>query len=51
MNLYLHLPVVIGTVPLRAPPYSPFDPLTMDMEYQGITQPPPVLEGKKDVHY
>ena len=28
MNLYLHLPVVVGTVPLRAPPYTPFDPMS-----------------------
>ncbi|XP_072037735.1 arrestin domain-containing protein 3-like isoform X3 [Amphiura filiformis] len=29
MNLYLHLPVVVGTVPLRAPPYTPFDPMSL----------------------
>ncbi|XP_071952910.1 arrestin domain-containing protein 3-like [Antedon mediterranea] len=29
-NLYINLPIVIGTVPLRAPPYSPIDPLAVD---------------------
>ncbi|XP_054756423.2 arrestin domain-containing protein 3-like [Lytechinus pictus] len=29
MNLYLHLSIVVGTVPLRAPPYTPFDVLAV----------------------
>lgn len=45
MNLYLPLPVVVGTVPLRAPPYSPFDPLSVNMEFPAMYQPPPVLEA------
>uniref|UniRef100_A0ABM0MS85 Arrestin domain-containing protein 3-like n=1 Tax=Saccoglossus kowalevskii TaxID=10224 RepID=A0ABM0MS85_SACKO len=49
MNLYLHLPIVVGTVPLRAPPYSQFDPLATlgDVflhlaERNRIPPPPPV---------
>lgn len=49
MNLYLPLPVVVGTVPLRAPPYSPFDPLSVNMEFPAMYQPPPVVEGNLQI--
>ncbi|XP_070542714.1 arrestin domain-containing protein 3-like [Ptychodera flava] len=49
MNLYLHLPIVVGTVPLRAPPYSQCDPLAalgdVYLHLSGrnrVVPPPPV---------
>ena len=51
MNLYLHLSIVIGTVPLRAPPYTPFDVLAVgssgvEMDYSPMySEHPSVEEG------
>ncbi|XP_033634739.1 arrestin domain-containing protein 3-like [Asterias rubens] len=47
MNLNLLLPVMIGTVPLRAPPYTPFDPLavgSLDLGFAEMFPSPPIAD-------
>eukprot|EP00057_Strongylocentrotus_purpuratus_P008305 XP_011662779.1 PREDICTED: arrestin domain-containing protein 3 [Strongylocentrotus purpuratus] len=56
MNLYLHLSIVVGTVPLRAPPYTPFDVLGVgssgiEVSYPGIYPSPPLSEGEAPPSY